>query len=45
LAMVKGQDIVIRNLKDKEIRELVDAVERDYDRGLDMEVYIWHAGG
>lgn len=40
LAMVKGQDIVIRNLKDKEIRELVDAVEREYDRGLDMELYI-----
>lgn len=40
LAMVKGQDIVIRNLKDKEIRELVDAVERDYDRGLDMEIYV-----
>jgi|GEM_PF-3078974 len=40
LAMVKGQEIVIRNLKDKEIRELVDAVERDYDRGLDMEIYI-----
>ncbi|BES64358.1 hypothetical protein SANA_07970 [Gottschalkiaceae bacterium SANA] len=40
LAMVRGQDIVIRNLKDKEIRELVDAVEKDYDRGLDTEIYI-----
>lgn len=40
LAIVRGQDIVIRNLKDKEIRELVDAVEKDYDRGLDTEIYI-----
>jgi hypothetical protein len=40
LAMVKGQDIVIRNLKDKEIRELVDAVESGYDRGLDTEIYV-----
>lgn len=40
LAMVRGQEIVIRNLKDKEIRELVDAVEKDYDRGLDTEIYI-----
>lgn len=40
LAMVEGKDIVIRNLKDKEIRELVDAVEKGYSRSLDTEIYI-----